>query len=32
MHDPTHSVFTVGFPDFVQIAMNPPVTVYASAQ
>lgn len=32
LHNTTHPVFAAGFPDFVQIAMNPPVTVYASAQ
>ncbi len=32
LHDPAHPIFTAGFPDFVQNAMNPPVTVYASAQ
>lgn len=32
LHNTAHPVFTAVFPDFVQVAMNPTVTVYASAQ
>ncbi len=27
LHNTTHPVFAAGFPDFVQIAMNPPITI-----
>jgi hypothetical protein len=32
LHDSGNPVFAAGFANFVQIAMNPPITVYSSAQ